>query len=193
MNMKPIATISLSLLIIAFTFTAPLFDTSIYSLNGHPTQWMSFMPSSPFRSMGLTLISSPFIHLNFEHLLVNLFFLIPIGMMIERKKSKFYLASLFLIVHLQVLLFLVLIDTFYPFQTKSFLGCSHIVIGLYSFWFLKNKRYGSLLIAVIILIAGLWQTQSPLTILAHGLGLLGGLLILFFERLTRVNSIKSSN
>lgn len=193
MNKQPIATISLSLLIIAITTLAPLLDTSIYALNEHPTMWMSFMPSTPLRYMGLTFVSSPFIHLNLEHLAVNLFFFIPIGMMVERKKTRGYLLLLYTVIHLLVLLSLAFIDNFYSFQMKSFLGSSHIVIGLYSYWFIKNRKFGSLLMTIIILIAGLWQTQSPLTILAHGLGFFAGVVALFTQRLTRLKNVKSSH
>ncbi|WP_372655710.1 rhomboid family intramembrane serine protease [Halobacteriovorax sp.] len=193
MKKRPIATTSLTLIALAITSMAPLFDTSVYSLNEHPTQWMSFMPSTPFRYMGLTFISSPFIHLNLEHFFVNTLFLLPIGMIIERKKTWTYLAVLFLLVHFQTLLSLIVIDSFYTFQAKAFLGYSHIVIGIYTFWFVKNKKYGSLTLAILILIAGLWQTQSPLTILAHVLGLAAGIVILILERLTRVSSINSSD
>lgn len=193
MHTKPIATISIILLFIAMTFVAPIFDTSIYGVNGHPTDWMSFMPSSPFRHMGIGWISSPFIHLSLEHLAVNLFFFIPIAMMIERKKSATYLGFLFLVIHFQVLMALVLIDQFYSLEDKGFLGSSHIVIGLYSFWFLHNKRYGLFTVTLTVLVSGLWQSQSPLTTLAHGLGFLIGIVTLIFSHFIAVTRFKRSN
>jgi membrane associated rhomboid family serine protease len=172
---------------------APIFDSSIYGVNGHPTEWLSFLPSSPFRRMGLSLIFSPFLHINFQHLLTNMVFFTPVAMMMERKRSGVFLALNFFAIHFQVLLLLVVVNLFFPLYGKAFLGSSHVIIGLYSFWSLTNKKYGMLFFAFLILAVGLWQTQSPLTLLAHGLGFMVGIELLLLGRFWGKFGPKSSN
>jgi membrane associated rhomboid family serine protease len=193
MKTRPLATISFILLSIIITFMAPIFDSSIYGVNGHPTEWLSFLPSSPFRRMGLSLIFSPFLHINFQHLLTNMVFFTPVAMMMERKRSGVFLALNFFAIHFQVLLLLVVVNLFFPLYGKAFLGSSHVIIGLYSFWSLTNKKYGMLFFAFLILAVGLWQTQSPLTLLAHGLGFMVGIELLLLGRFWGKFGPKSSN
>lgn len=157
---------------------APIFDYSVYGVNGHPTVWLSFSPDSPLRHGGLSWIVSPFLHLHFEHLITNMTLFVPVAMMMERKKSGKFLLLKFLSIHTLVLLALMFVSPFYPLSGKAFLGSSHVVIGLYCYWGLANKKYSMTVLALVILGIGLWQSQSPLTLLAHVLGFLIGFGIL---------------
>lgn len=183
MKNKLNATISFLLLSFAITFMAPIFDSSFYGFNGHPIEWMSFLPTSPLRHAGISILFSPFLHLNTQHLLTNLFFFTPIAMMMERKRSGLFLALHFFLIHFQVLLLLVLVNVFYPLEGKAFLGSSHIIIGLYSLWSVANKKFAMMSFALLILVIGMWQGQGALTLLAHALGLLVGIETLFLGRL----------
>lgn len=187
---RPILTITISMSCILMTAMAPLFDSSIYGINGHPTLWMSFMPSNPLRLLGLGLITSPFLHINLEHLIVNTFFLVPIAMIIERKYSSLYLLKLFFSLHALVLLQLVLVDTFFQLNGKSFLGCSHIVIGIYSYYFTHEKKFGLLAIPFTVILLGAWQGQGVLTTLAHTLGLASGVCAVYLNIF--FNSLRSN-
>lgn len=193
MKNRPIATISFVLFSVLVTFVAPIFDSSLYGVNGHPSEWLSFMPSMPFRHMGLSLILSPFLHLNFQHLVTNTILFIPVAMMVERKNSGRNLALNFFLIHFQVLFFLIFVTLFYPLEGKAFLGSSHVIIGLYSFWSITNKKYNLLYFSILILAVGLWQDQSHLTTLVHVLGLLTGLELSVFCRLRSKLRSKSTN
>jgi membrane associated rhomboid family serine protease len=192
MNHRPVATITFILISVAVTLMAPIFDYSVYGVNGHPTEWLSFLPSEPFRHMGLSLVVSPFLHINFQHLITNMIFFAPVAMMMERKKSGFFLTLHFSLIHTQVLLLLVMVNYFVPLDGKAFLGSSHVVIGLYTYWSLANKKYGMLFFALLMLSVGLWQSQSPLTLLAHALGFMVGVEILLLGRLRDKLRTKSS-
>ena len=124
MNKKPIATISFILLSIAGFFIAPIFDYSVYGVNGHPNEWLSFLPNSPLRNMGLSLIFSPFLHINFAHVMSNLIFFIPVAMMMERQKSGIILTINFCLIHFQVLFLLFLLGLIAPIGDKAFLNVS---------------------------------------------------------------------
>ncbi len=193
MNHRPAATISLILISVAVTLMAPIFDYSVYGVNGHPTEWLSFLPGDPFRHNGFSLVVSPFLHINFQHLLTNLIFFAPVAMMMERKKSGFFLALNCFLVHSQVLLLLVMVNHLFSLDGKAFLGSSHVIIGLYTYWSLANKKYGMLFFALLILGVGLWQSQSPLTLLAHTLGFIVGVEILLLGRLRDKLRSKSSH
>ena len=62
------------------------------------------------------------------------------------------------------ILSLIVIDSFYTFQAKAFLGYSHIVIGIYTFWFVKNKKYVTKAIEL---------DTNPRLILVPSLGMIG--------------------
>lgn len=192
MKHRPITTITFFLLSLAVTLIAPTFDSSFYGVNGHPTEWLSFMPGAPLRHMGLSLIFSPLLHINVWHLITSLIVLAPVALMMERKKSGFFLALNFCLIHFQVLLFLVWINMFYPMEGKAFLGSSHVVIGLYTFWSLANKKYGMLSIPLIAISIDLWNSNS-LTLLAHTLGFVVGVEILLLGRLWNKVRPQSAN
>lgn len=185
MKTRPYATISLIVLSVIVTFIAPAFDSSIYGVNGSPLQWWSFMPAQPFRQLGLTLLLAPFLHLNTEHLLINTILLVPVGLMIERKQSAKHLAITFLSIHLLTMVLLIISSTFGNLSNAYFLGMSHIVAGLYSYWALVNRKFSLLIFAAGILIAGFWKNQNPLTLLAHGLGIASGVILFGLGRLRR--------
>ncbi len=85
-----------------------------------------------------------------------------------------------------------MVNYFVPLDGKAFLGSSHVVIGLYTYWSLANKKYGMLFFALLMLSVGLWQSQSPLTLLAHALGFMVGVEILLLGRLRDKLRTKSS-
>ncbi len=182
MNYRPVVTIVLILVSFLATLVAPIFDSSFYGENGHPTEWLSFLPTVPLRQSGLTLIFSPFLHINLSHLLTNMVILLPVALMIERKISGRKLILFFSLIHFQVLLLLVLADVFMSLEGKAFLGSSHIVIGLYTFWALNQKKYGMLFMPLLVLGIGIWNSHS-LTFLAHMLGFIVGVELLFLCRL----------
>jgi membrane associated rhomboid family serine protease len=193
MTKKPIATISLILTSIITTIAAPIFDYSIYGINGHPTQWLSFMPSAPFRHYGMGILGSPFIHLSLEHLATNMILFIPIGMMIERKKSGSFLFYKFGLIHVLVLSALLIIQVGFSFEGKSFLGSSHIVLGLYCYWSLTNKNYFLLFWTILLIVLGLWQSQGLETLMSHLTGMFVGCLLFAIGKLGSKLRLKSSN
>lgn len=160
------ATISLLAAATIVTLLSPVFDSSVYGVNGHPTEWLSFLPSAPFRHGGLSIILSPFIHLNLQHLFMNLIFMAPISLMIERKENKWFLLGTFFILHFLVLASLM----FVPAHGKAFLGMSHTVLGLYMFWGLFNKRPGPIVLALVMLGASLVESQNMMATVAHTSG-----------------------
>lgn len=179
---RPVATISFILTTLAVTFMAPAFDSSFYGVNGHPTEWLSFLPEDPFRQSGLSLLLSPFLHINFLHLMTNMIIFIPVALMMERKKSGSFLALNFFLIHFQVLLLLVLINYVFPLHGKAFLGSSHVIIGLYTLWGFSNKKYGLLAVPLLVLAIGLWDSNS-LSLLAHALGFVVGVELLFLGQI----------
>lgn len=193
MKYRPLITILLVLTSIVVTLGAPAFDSSLYGVNGHPVEWLSFSPGLPFRHLGLSLFLSPFIHLNTLHLFTNLAFLIPMALMMERKRSGRFLAMFFFSIHFVVMLTLVGIENLFPSGGNAFLGSSHVVVGLYSYWSLSQKRYGLLFFTLLIIAAGLWENQNPLTLLAHTLGLFSGILLFVLGRLWCKIRAKSTN
>jgi membrane associated rhomboid family serine protease len=185
MKTRPLATILLIALSLLITFISPAFDTSVYGVNGNPLQWWGFMPAHPLRQYGLTLIISPFLHLNFAHLLINCILLVPVGLMIERKLNGIKLMIYFLGIHFFTLILLVVASTLMSLGQASFLGISHIVVGLYAYWGLVNRKFGLLIFTIGVLVAGYWQNQNPLTILAHGMGIVSGFILFGMGRFRR--------
>lgn len=180
---RPISTIILSLLCCVITLGVGIFDSSLYSFDGSPLIWLSFMPESPLRAYGLSLIFSPFLHLNMQHLLTNLFFFIPISMMIEKKKGSFHVTSLFFAHHFLVLIFLTLGHFYFNFEGAGFLGISHILMGLITYWSVRNRHYWPLLVPALFLSVGAFQGQAALTLLAHTFGVIAGLALFIGRRL----------
>lgn len=176
MNNRPVATITLILMSIAVTIAAPAFDSSFYGFNGHPAEWLSFSPEAPFRHMGMGLIFSPFLHIHFWHLVTNIVVLIPVALMMERKKSGLYLVLEFIAIHLQVLIMLVLLHSVFPMEGKAFVGNSHVVAGLYTFWSLNRKKFRLLILPLSVIAIGLWDSNS-LSLIAHILGCLAGIVL----------------
>jgi len=192
MSYRPVATIIIILISFAVTFMAPVFDTSVYGINGHPTEWLSFLPSTPWRHKQLSLFFSPFLHINFLHFINNMVMFTPIAMIIERKKSGFFLILTFFSIHFHVLLLLVLINVLSPMGNKTFLGSSHVIIGLYTFWSLSNKKYSMLFWPLLVIAIGLWDGHS-LSLLAHVLGFIVGVEHLLIGRLCNKFCPKRSN
>ncbi len=174
MNKRPFITLSFIVFTIAINFLIPTFDNSLYGVEGHPAKWLSFMPAEPLRSWGGSLILSPFLHLNLKHLFINLIFFVPLGMMIERKNSGPHLALCILIIHVEVLLLLIITHFFWALDGKAFLGLSHIIMGLFSYWAIMQKKYFMLVLVSAVITYSQWQTENPLTLIAHGLGLVAG-------------------
>lgn len=177
MNSRPLTTIAFLVLSFGITIGASVFDSSLFGHDGHPTLWLSFMPEDPFRLYGLSIIFSPFLHLGLQHLITNFILLVPVAMMIERKKSGPFLAGLFVTLHLIILATMILLHQFKSMTGAGFLGMSHVIIALITYWSLSTKRYGMLMFAAFILAMGWWQSQSSLTILAHAIGLIVGALL----------------
>lgn len=193
MRNRPLATLLIIIITLLVTFMAPIFDSSIYGVNAHPTEWLSFSPAQPFRYYGLSLFFSPFIHLGLQHLIVNIVLFSPIAMMVERKESKRFLLTQYFAIHFQVLILLMVMNLFFPMENKLFLGSSHIIMGLYSYWSLSQKKWGMLFLTFLVLPIGLWQNQSPLTIAAHAMGFLIGIEMLFLCSLWDKIRSKRSN
>lgn len=192
MKYRPLATITLVLASFLVTFIAPIFDYSFYGENGHPTEWLSFLPSAPLRQAGLTLLFSPFLHINLTHFLTNMFFFLPVAMMVERKKSGMKLFLFFIMIHLETLLLLFITNAFIPLEGKAFLGSSHIVMGLYTYWALNQKKYGMMLIPLLVLSIGMWNSHG-LTLLAHMLGFIVGVELSIIGRLRERIGPQSAN
>jgi hypothetical protein len=55
-------------------------------------------------------------------------FFAPVAMMMERKKSGFFLTLHFFLIHSQVLLFLVMVNHVFALDGKAFLGSRHVVL-----------------------------------------------------------------
>ena len=174
MNNRHFFTLFFIILTLAINLLIPVFDDSLFGVQGHPTQWLSFMPAEPLRLFGGSLVLSPFLHLDFKHLLINMVFFIPLAMIIERKKSGRFLALSFLVIHVEVLLLLIVTHFFWSLEGKAFLGLSHIIMGLFSYWALINKKYILLVLVSVVITISQWQTENPLTLIAHASGLVAG-------------------
>lgn len=185
MKTRPLATLSLIFISLLVTFLIPAFDTSLYGVDGNPLLWWSFLPSDPFRQFGLTLIVAPFLHMNFSHLVINTVLLVPVALMMERKLSGKSLLLSFSGVHVLSIILLLITSLFIDLSKSSFLGTSHIVVGLYAYWALANRKFSLLVFALGVLLVGFWQDQNPLTILAHGLGIVSGIMLFGLGRLRR--------
>ncbi|MBY0515978.1 MAG: rhomboid family intramembrane serine protease [Bacteriovoracaceae bacterium] len=177
MQRKPITTILFILACILFTVACEILNNSIYGIDENVIKLLSFNPTHPLTHFGLGFFCSIFIHINLAHIATNLFFIVPICLMIERKKSSLYLFILIVLLHFITLLTLSLASGLLFTKEMYFVGTSHVVIALYTFWSLSQKRFSLFLIPALVLIIGFWQGQSHLTHLAHFLGMLSALLI----------------
>ncbi|MGE3609493.1 MAG: hypothetical protein AB7I27_07895 [Bacteriovoracaceae bacterium] len=181
MKNKPVATISILILTVLITWIAPIFDSSLYGVNGHPTEWLSFYPAHPLNHFGAGLFASPFLHLNGQHLFTNLILFFPLAMVIERKESALFLLKFFILFHFQILLMLICLNEVIPLEGKYFLGSSHIILAFYSFWGLSQKKWFLLGFSLLALMIGYWQGQSHLTTWAHAIGIFVGIETLFLS------------
>ncbi len=193
MKQRPLVTIGLILFCLLVTLMIPTLDTSIYGFNGDPLSWLSFSPTDPWRIWGLSILLSPFVHLNLWHLFTNLIFLVPLALIIERRRSPAQLVIILVCIHLAGLLCLLALGAGIPLEGKLFLGSSQVLAGLYTFWALEEKKFAYLLIPGGILLSGLWQGQDQLTILAHGAGVIGGVLLIFSNALRKKLGAKRTN
>jgi membrane associated rhomboid family serine protease len=181
MKQRPYATLGLILASLVVTATAAIFDGSIYGVESHATDWLSFSPAQPFRQFGLSWLLSAFLHLNINHLVTNLVILIPVALMIERKEKASHLVAISTLIHLMVLISLIIWQFFSTLQGKSFLGSSHLILGLYAYWSLYQRRWNLMILPTGVIIWELWQNQSSLIILAHILGISSGLILAKFR------------
>jgi membrane associated rhomboid family serine protease len=185
MKQRPLVTIVLILLCLLVTFLIPALDSSIYGFNGHPTYWLSFSPADPLRVRGLAIILSPFIHLDAAHLLVNLVLLVPLALVVERRRSGARLLFVLMLLHLGTLLGLTGLAALVPIGAKAFLGSSHVVTGLYTYWGLGEEKYAYLYVPIGALVLGAGQGQDQLTIFAHAVALAPAVLLVLSDRLRR--------
>lgn len=176
MKNRPVVTITFILMTLLTTFLSPVFDSSVYGINGHPAEWLSFLPTTPFRHYGLGLFFSPFIHLDAAHLFMNLIFFVPVAMMIERKEEK-SLTYIFFIVHFFALSMLFVAAQISPMNQKAFLGMSHIIMGLYFFEALKTKSKGLLFFALCLSGLSFWFTGDAYRNLSHFSGAAAGIIL----------------
>lgn len=193
MKNRPLATISLILGATLMTMMAPVFDSSVYGINGHPTEWMSFMPSAPLRNSGIGILLSPFIHMNWQHLLTNMIFLTPVALMIERKAGRGYLWLRFFLLHLFVLSALYAAQFIIPMEGKAFLGASHVVTGMFTFWGLTTRSKGMLFLSIAMVAGSAWQSQDSLTIAAHLTGATMGIMLFVVSSLLKKLRLQGAN
>jgi membrane associated rhomboid family serine protease len=193
--MKPYPFGTLSLLILAILVTAgvSIFDQSIYGVESHALGWLGFTPSAPWRYFGLSWILSGLMHQDFSHLITNLIILIPVAMIIERKLGSSSLVAISIFLHVMVLVSLILCHQFYSLENKSFLGTSHLAMGLYVFWGIHQKKWGLLILPAGVLIWGLWVNQGPQIMLAHLMGVGAGVLVVTLGQLWRKIRSQSSH
>ncbi len=193
MKQRPWVTIALIILCLLVTLLIPALDTSIYGFSGDPLSWLSFSPTDPFRFWGLSILLSPFVHLNFSHLFTNLIFLVPLALIIERRRSPGQLAMVLGFLHIAGLLCLLLLGAAIALNGKMFLGSSQVLAGLYTFWALGEKKFAFFLIPAGIIVSGLWQGQDQLTILAHGAGVVSGMMLVLVSGSRKKLGAKSAN
>lgn len=179
MKFRPYATLTLTLICLIVTIASQAFNTSLFFFDGSPEKWLSYFTVEPFRHYGLTIVLSPFMHISSSHLLVNLFFLIPISLLIERKKSGQFLIIRFTAIHLITLIFL----TLFASGNQAFLGASHLICGLGLYWSLNRRQWSLLALIIAFVGLGFWEGQNSATILAHGAGALAGALVLVLDQI----------
>lgn len=189
MKFRPYASLVLIFSCLFVTILSQAFNTTLYSFDGSPAKWLSFSISDPLRYNGLTLLSSPFMHVSASHLLVNLFFLGPVALLIERKESGPFLMKTAGFIHLLVLILLILTA---PPQ-YAFLGASHLICGLYTYWGLRERQWSLLFVAVMFIGVGVWEGQSLGTLLAHLSGAFAAILLLIIGHLRRKVRSQCSN
>ena len=179
---RPYLTIFILFCCLIITYGIGALDTSLYGVQGSALNWLSFRPDSFKNLLSLSLVISPFLHLNTTHIVMNFFLFIPISMVIERSYGPKQLALLFVSIHVQVLLFLLLSHYWISLEGKSFLGLSHIILGLFGYWALSKKNVYMTFFALSIIALGKWQGQDNLTLLAHVLGYLVGVELFVIRR-----------
>ncbi|PIP96460.1 MAG: hypothetical protein COW00_10470 [Bdellovibrio sp. CG12_big_fil_rev_8_21_14_0_65_39_13] len=179
---KPFLTLFLLFCCLFVTYGIGALDTSLYGVQGSALGWLSFSPESFKNLISLSLIVSPFLHLNTGHLLMNFFLFIPISMVIERSYGPKILSLLFIMIHVQSLLLLIVSNHWINLEGKFFLGLSHVVLGLYGYFALSKKNLFLTFFALSIIAIGKWQGQDNLTLLAHVIGYLVGVELFVIRR-----------
>ncbi len=155
------------------------FDVSLFHETGSPLHWLSFNPSATGPIWFVSIISSFFLHYDFTHGLINLLFFLPMIMVLERQYSKLRCLGLIFGIHLMVLLGLMLMHFFY-LSTQSYLGLSHVVIGLYVHQAIVQKKMTLFFLALLMLATS--AMGSPSSLIPHFLGLIMGALFSLIPR-----------
>lgn len=165
----------LSIFFLVFTPAMNLFirslDASLFHESGSPLLWLSFNSTPSGTLWGISLLSSLFLHYDFTHGLINLLFLLPILMVLERRYSKANCLALILGIHFSVLLALMLLH-FLLLPPHSYLGLSHVVIGLYTHQAIEQRKKTLFFLALMMVVSSALST--PLSLAPHLLGLMAG-------------------
>lgn len=110
---------------------------SVYTLMPGIVPWLGFMPESPFRFLGLTLISSFFLHGGLFHLLGNVYFLMTFGDNVE----DFLGVRRFLLLVLGATVFGNLLQfAADPFAQMVTIGASGGIAGIVAFYGLQFRQ-----------------------------------------------------
>ncbi len=119
-------------------------------------EMFAFNTSSPLKWYGLTALSSFFLHYNFLHLSINSILLLILGpqFLAQIKKTNFIILILF--IRLVSLAFCFVLAS----KKQIFLGSSSALLGLFSLWLLKTKKYFLFSITLFILIYSLVSKET---------------------------------
>ncbi len=118
-----------------------------------------FVPAEPFRNLGLTFLSSFFLHIGFLHILGNLYFLMTFGDDVEQDIGGFTYLCLIFFAHIGGVVLHALLVGAVP---TPLVGASAGVFGVLSYYMVRfpNTKVGVLFLLVIfpywIRIAAKW-------------------------------------
>ncbi len=140
-------------------FTTQLFKTEhLFGITSKDSllEIFAFNTSTPLKWYGLTVLSSFFLHYNFLHLSMNSILLLILGPQFLGQIKKTNFIVLILSLHLVSLAFCFILAP----KKQIFLGSSSALLGLFSLWLLKTKKYFLFSITLLILIYDLVSKET---------------------------------
>jgi membrane associated rhomboid family serine protease len=189
---KSIATYPTSLILlfscIIATLIPHLFRRTLFSHEENPLIIFSFTPQIWGESMRLSHYVWPLVHQSGEHLALNTLGLLPILLILEKKFNSLKLARILVLTQG---FFMILFISFFNFfssqvlknhQVLYFLGSSHLIFALYTYWFLNERKFKTLIFFSITFGVTYFYT-SAWTFWGHFAGSLSGIGSYYLEKL----------
>lgn len=145
---------------------------------------LAFDVSNPFRTYGTTVFSSFFIHAGLQHLVSNVFWLIVVGLYIEKTRGKKTLVSILLTGHFLGLLVSFLLLHEHVKSTDDLrlvLGSSAAILCLIGYAAVFMRRFWGYCLSLLLMSVIIWPVltdgRPAMATLNHLVPFLGGLML----------------